>query len=126
MLSILLAAADAGSSVALKDLTPFVTAISGALTGFLAAKRSAKADKVQYEQNELTSLMQGYTNQISAYSGIVESLQQEVLRLRTQFDLDRTAWDLEKKEMFKVRSDQQQQISNLELEIERLKSPKDQ
>lgn len=118
---LIIAAADAGASVSIRDLAPLLTAICGSLTGFYAAKRTERADKLQSEQSELNALMQGYANQISAYSGIVESLQQEVLRLRTQFDVDRQAWELEKQETAKIRTNLQLQVAKLEEEVSFMK-----
>jgi predicted nuclease with TOPRIM domain len=88
--------AQEGGNVDFGDLIPVLTALTGITTGFFAARRGEKTDKLQNDQAEITSLIQGYTNQIAAYSGIVESLQQEVLRMRTQFDQDRSVWNEEK------------------------------
>lgn len=108
------AAEQKNTGVDLAALTPFLTAVSGIVMGFLAARRSEKADKVQGQQNEITSLIQGYTNQIAAYSDIVTSLQSEVTRLHTQFDLDRKEWEDDKKTL-------EVKITSLETEIVRIK-----
>lgn len=119
---LVLAAADAGASISLRDLAPLLTAVSGAFTGFYAAKRTEKADRIQSEQTELSALMQGYANQIAAYSGIVDTLQQEVLRLRTQFDAERATWEVEKAEAARQRAALQEKIAILEEEVARLKA----
>lgn len=116
--------ANAGASISLRDLAPLLTAVSGAFTGFYAAKRTEKADRIHTEQTELSALMQGYTNQIAAYSGIVDTLQQEVLRLRTQFDLERASWETEKKEAARQRAALQEKVGALEQEVTRLKRSK--
>lgn len=121
---LVLAAAEAGASISLRDLAPLLTAISGAFTGFYAAKRTEKADRIHTEQTEFSALMQGYANQIAAYSGIVDTLQHEVLRLRTQFDADRTAWEVEKAAEQRAESALQEKIAKLEQEVSRLKRTK--
>ncbi len=116
------AASDQGVTIDFAALTPFITAISGIVMGFLAARRSEKADKVQQEQTEVTSLIQGYTNQIAAYSEIVKSLQTEVSRLRTQFDLDRDEWERERTEINSQRASLEKKLTSMERELRTLKA----
>lgn len=105
------------SSVDFGTLAPFITAISGLATGFFAARRSEKADKVQAAQGEIAQLITGYTNQISAYSSIVNSLQSEVARLRTQFDDDRKEWEDERAKLQAKIVTMEQQIATLKGEL---------
>lgn len=124
MMAFIVAAASdqSGVTIDFAALTPFLTAVSGIVMGFLAARRSEKADKVQQEQTEVTSLIQGYTNQIAAYSEIVKSLQTEVSRLRTQFDVDRDEWERERTEMHKHRTVSEAKISSMEAELKAIKN----
>jgi flagellar biosynthesis chaperone FliJ len=115
-------AAAAGTTVDLGSMIPLLTAVSGIMMGFMAARRSEKADKVQQENSEVTSLIQGYTNQIGAYSDIVRSLQNEIARLRAQMDEDREIWEQERQQSTRDRASLKDKVVTMQLEIETLKS----
>lgn len=113
------ASAAKSSGLDFGTLAPIITALTGLGTGFFAARRSEKADKVQAAQGEIAQLIQGYTNQISAYSSIVESLQSEVARLRTQFDDDRKDWEDEKAKLLEKIITMEKEILTLKGDLQR-------
>lgn len=79
-------------SVDFSELAPFITAIGGLVLGVLGANHNKKNTTMQDNQSTISSIIQGFTSQIEAYSKIVSTLQSEVTRINEEIETERAAW----------------------------------
>lgn len=73
------------------DIAAILTALGGIIVGLFAAHRRSRSERERLETAERDTTL-------AAYNSIIKTLQDEVLRQRTQTDNDRREYDSDKRE----------------------------
>lgn len=80
------------------DIAALVTAIGGIIVGVFAAYRRSKSDRERLDSDEHSAIY-------GAYTKIVQTLQDEVTRLRSSYNNERKEW-LEERNLLEKENDQ--------------------